>query len=142
MRKTKLILAAAAALSASPALAAGNTMVVTANVTNSCALNAPDVAVAMATIRAGGSQSGNIEIWCTNGYAVQVSASSANSFNMVDGANTIAYSLTSGGSAFTNVPFTGNSSASYSTLPFALGFAAQNPRAGNYSDTITFTVAP
>lgn len=142
MRKTKFFLAAAAALAAAPALAAGNTMVVTANVANACTLNAPDVTVDMTNIRTGTSQTGNIDIWCTNGYAVQVTAASANAYNLVSGPNQIAYALTSGGAAFTNVPFTGNGSASFSQLPYTLDFAAQNPAAGSYSDTITFTVAP
>ena len=142
MRNTKFFLAAAAALASTPAFAAGDNMVVSANVANACSFNAADVTVDMTGIRTGVTQSGNVQIWCTNGYAVQVSASSANAYNLVSGANNIAYTFTSGGSAFTNLPFTGGSSASFSNIPYTLTFAAQNPAAGSYSDTITFTVAP
>lgn len=142
MRHTRLFLAAAAALTSAPAFAAGDNMVVNANVANACTFNASDVTVDMTSIRTGVTQSGNVQIWCTNGYAVQVSATSANSYNLVSGANTIAYNFTSGGSAFTNLPFTGGSSASFSNIPYTLTFAAQNPAAGSYTDTITFTVAP
>ena len=142
MRNTKFFLAAAAALASTPAFAAGDTMVVNANVANACSFNAADVTVDMTSIRTGVSQSGNVQIWCTNGYAVQVSATSANSYTLVSGANSIAYSFTSAGSAFTNLPFTGGSSAAFSNIPYTLGFAAQNPLAGAYTDTITFTVAP
>ena len=92
-----------------PAFAAGDNMVVNANVANACTFNASDVTVDMTSIRTGVTQSGNVQIWCTNGYAVQVSATSANAYNLVSGANTIAYTFTSGGSAFTNLPFTGGS---------------------------------
>lgn len=142
MRNTKLTLAAAAALASSPAFAAGDTMVINANVANACSFNASDVTVDMTSIRTGVSQSGNIDIWCTNGYAVQVNASSANAFSLVSGANTIGYTLTSGGAAFTNVPFTGGGAAGFSPLPYELTFPAQNPVAGAYTDTITFTVTP
>lgn len=142
MRNTKFFFAAAAALSATPALAAGDTMVVNANVANACTFNAADVTVDMSSIRTGVTQSGNVQIWCTNGYAVRVSASSQNAYKLVDGANQIAYSFTSAGSAFTNLNFTGGTSASFSNIPYTLTFAAQNPVAGEYRDTITFTVAP
>lgn len=142
MRHTKYFFATAAALASAPALAAGDNMVVNANVANACTFNASDVTVDMTSIRTGVTQSGNVQIWCTNGYAVQVSATSANSYSLVSGANTIAYTFTSGGSAFTNLPFTGGSTASFSNIPYTLTFAAQNPAAGAYTDTITFTVAP
>lgn len=142
MRHTKFFLAAAAALASAPAFAAGDNMVVTANVANACTFNASDVTVDMTSIRTGVTQSGNVQIWCTNGYAVQVSAASANAYNLVSGANTIAYTFTSGGSAFSNIPFTGGSSAAFSNIPYTLTFAAQNPAAGAYNDVITFTVAP
>lgn len=144
MRNTKFILAAVAALASAPAFAADYDLQVNANVANACDFNAgPDVTVDMSAIRTGVTQSGNVQIWCTNGYAVQVSAASGvDGFQLVDGANTIPYSFTSGGSAFTNVAFTGTGVASYSDIPYTLTFAPQNPAAGTYSDTITFTVAP
>ncbi|WP_165961161.1 spore coat protein U domain-containing protein [Qipengyuania sediminis] len=143
MRNFKLLLATAtAALAATPAMAAGDTMVVNANVANACTFNAADVTVDMSSIRTGVTQSGNVQIWCTNGYAVKVSATSANAYTLVSGANTIAYSFTSGGAAFTNLNFTGGSAATFSNIPYTLTFAAQNPAAGSYTDTITFTVAP
>lgn len=144
MRITKLFAAAAAAaaVTSAPAFAAGNTMVVNANVANACTFNASDVTVDMTNIRTGVTQSGNVQIWCTNGYAVKVSATSANAYKLVSGSNNIAYTFTSGGAPFTNINFTGGATAAYSNLPYALTFAAQNPAAGAYTDTITFTVAP
>lgn len=143
MRNTKLLLAAAAtAFGASSAMAAGDTMVVNANVANACTFNASDVTVDMTGIRSGVTQSGNVQIWCTNGYAVRVSATSANSYRLVSGSNNIAYTFTSSGAAFTNLNFTGGSSAAFSPIPYTLTFAPQNPVAGAYTDTITFTVAP
>lgn len=143
MRNTKLFLAAAAALASTPAFAAGDNMVVTANVANACSFNAADTVVSAATIRAGGNTTGNVGLWCTNGYTVTVSASSANGFNLRSGTNLIAYALTRDGTtAFTGQSFTGNSSAGFTNLPYSLDFAAQNPPAGTYTDTITFSVAP
>ena len=143
MRKTKLLLVAAAAIASTPALAGpSDDMLITANIANACQISADDVTVDMSNIRTGLSQSGSVNIWCTNGYAVDVTATSANSFALVSGANSINYSLTSGGSAFANVPFTGNASASMSQIPYTLTFPAQNPAAGTYSDTVTFTIAP
>lgn len=142
MRTTKLLLAAAAVSTAAPALAAGDTMVVNANVANACTFNAADVTVDMTSIRTGVTRSGNVEIWCTNGYAVRVSATSQNSYRLVSGSNQISYTLTSSGAAFTNLNFTGGTTATFSQIPYTLTFAAQNPAAGLYTDTITFTVAP
>lgn len=142
MRNTKFILAAAAALASTPAFAAGDTMVVNANVANACSFNNSDVTVDPNNIRNGGTQTGNVKIWCTNGYSVQVSAASANGYNLVSGSNSIAYSFTTGGNPFTNIAFTGGTTAAFSDIPYTLGFAAQNPPAGSYTDTITFTVAP
>lgn len=143
MRYTKFLLAAVVAVAGAPAFAADYDLQVSANVANSCDFNAgSDVTVDMSGIRTGVTQTGNVQIWCTNGYAVQVSASSANSYSLVDGSNSIAYTFKSNGAAFTNVAFTGTGGASYSDIPYTLTFAAQNPPAGSYSDTITFTVAP
>lgn len=143
MRKTKLLLVAAAAIASTPALAGpSDDMLITANIANACQISADDVTVDMTNIRTGLTQSGSVNIWCTNGYAVDVTATSVNSFELVSGANSIAYSLTSGGSAFTAVPFTGNASATMSQIPYTLTFAAQNPAAGTYTDTVTFTIAP
>lgn len=143
MRNTKLFLAAAAALASTPAFAAGDNMVINANVANACSFNANDVTVDMSNIRTGTTQSGAVQIWCTNGYAVQVSAASANSYNLVSGSNTIAYTFRDGGGAvWSNEPFTGTGSPGFSNLAYSLVFPAQNPAAGSYTDTITFTVAP
>jgi spore coat protein U-like protein len=143
MRKTKLLFAAAAAAFSAPALAGpSDDMIITANIANACQISADDVSVDMTNIRTGLSQSGSVNIWCTNGHAVQVTATSANSFSLVSGANSISYSLTSGGGAFTNVPFTGNASATMSQIPYTLTFPGQNPAAGTYTDTVTFTIAP
>lgn len=143
MRKTNLLLVTAAALVASPALAGpSDDMLITANIANACQISADDVTVDMTNIRTGLTQSGSVNIWCTNGYAVDVTATSANAFSLRSGTNSINYSLTSGGSAFTNVPFTGNASATMSAIPYTLSFPAQNPAAGTYTDTVTFTIAP
>lgn len=143
MRKTKLLFIAAAAIASTPALAGpSDDMIITANIANACQIDASDVTVDMTNIRTGLSQTGNVNIWCTNGYAVQVTASSLNAFKLKSGANLISYALTSGGAAFTNVPFTGNASAAMSQIPYKLDFAAQNPAAGTYTDTVTFTIAP
>lgn len=144
MRNTKLFFAAAATLASTPAFAAGENMVVTANVANACSFNAADTSVAASTIRAGGSTTGSVGLWCTNGYTVTVTAASANSFNLRSGAgDNIAYALTTNGTtAFSGQSFTGSSAATFSSLPYSLDFAAQNPVAGTYTDTITFTVTP
>ena len=76
MRNTKFFLAAAAVFASTPAFAAGDNMVVTANVANACSFNAADTTVSASTIRAGGSTTGNVGIWCTNGYTVTVTGSS------------------------------------------------------------------
>jgi spore coat protein U-like protein len=143
MRNTKFFLAAAAVFASTPAFAAGDNMVVTANVANACSFNAADTTVSASTIRAGGSTTGNVGIWCTNGYTVTVTASSTNSFALSNGTDSIAYSLTRDGTtAFSGQSFTGSASASFSNLPYSLDFAAQNPPAGTYTDTITFSVTP
>lgn len=144
MRKTKLIFAAAAAaIASSPAYAAGNTMIINANVASACTFQAADVTVDMTNIRTGVTVTGNYDIWCTNGYAVNVTATSANSFALSNGTDTIAYTLQSGGVDYSaGIPFTGGVSTTPSQLPYTLAFAAQNPGAGTYTDTVTFTVAP
>lgn len=143
MRNTKFFIAAAAALASTPAFAAGDNMVINANVANACSFNANDVTVDMSNIRTGTTQSGAVQIWCTNGYAVQVSAASANGYTLVSGANSINYVFRDGGGAvWSNEPFTGTGSPAFSNLAYTLDFPAQNPAAGAYTDTITFTVAP
>ncbi len=143
MRNAKFFLAAAAALAGSPAFAAGDNMVINANVANACSFYANDVTVDMSNIRTGVTQTGAVQIWCTNGYAVQISAASANSYNLVSGPNSIAYQFRNGGGAvWSNEPFTGTGSPTATNVPFSLTFPAQNPAAGAYTDTITFTVAP
>lgn len=144
MRKTKIIIAAAtAALASSPAFAAGNTMVINANVASACTFNAADVTVDMTNIRTGVTVTGNYDIWCTNGYAVDVTATSANGFALSNGTDTISYTLQSGGVDYSaGIPFTGTAATAPAQLPYTLAFAAQNPGAGTYTDTVTFTVAP
>lgn len=144
MRNIKFFVAAAAALGSAPAFAAGTDMVINANVAAACTFNAADVTVDMSSIRTGVTMTGNYDIWCTNGYAVRVTAASTNGFALTNGTSLINYSLTSGGAPFTGtgIAFTGGTSTTSSQIPYTLSFAAQNPGAGSYTDTVTFTIAP
>ena len=151
MRNIKLLFAAAAAAGAiaSPAFAASNQITVTANVTDQCTLtvNGGTLDVS-ATVKSGGITQGNYDIWCTNGYAVKVNTSSANSYVLKGAAaNTdqIAYGVYSdatGNTSFANVAYTGTTQTTASNVKFYVKTTAANPKADTYSDVLTFTVAP
>lgn len=143
MRTYKLLLSAAFVVASTPVLAqavATDTMEVYANVQNTCTIDAPtQIDVSNGDFANGFSQSGTVSLWCTNGFSVNLSAASANGWNLVgDVTNaTIPYTLT--GLAGT---FTGTSSTTPVGEGFDLNFGAQNPQQDQYRDTVTFTVAP
>lgn len=140
MRNTKILFAVAAAVvAATPAAAAtvaSGTMVVNANVLNTCVVTTTPMDVSAGNFKAGFSQTGSVGLWCTNGYAVTVAATSLNSWALKDGTKTINYSLTG-----LNANFTGTAALTPEARSFSLDFPAQNPAQGNYSDTVTFTLS-
>ena len=140
MRNTKLLLAAVAAVASTPAFAQSQDMQVTANILNSCTLQVPaSVDVSGNPWTNGFNVSRTISVWCTNGYAVNLTTASVNAFRLLGGTtgDLLPYSL-----AGLPGSFTGNASPTATVIPFDLVFPAQNPRADTYADTVTFTLAP
>lgn len=143
MRFTKLLLAATAFAATAPAVAQtvdSDTMTVTANINNSCNIYTPGtIDVSGGNFQAGFSQSSAIGVWCTNGFTVNLTSTSANSGKLVgagDPTNQITYGLTGLASSFT-----GTAGTFPVGVPFTLVFPASNPKADNYSDVVTFTLS-
>jgi spore coat protein U-like protein len=152
MKKVKLAVLALSIgiLTAGHVAAATTDVPVTASVTGTCRFNAPPTVAFGALDQssvADETATGDLTFWCTTGTAYTLGdetnpgvADGAFSGTLVDGLNSIDYSIaynaTSGVGSGKTTPITSTLTATILNADYV------DKPAGNYSDTVTFTITP